>query len=356
MQEATAGNPVLRARARARARTHGHEAGARPAAAGARHLAGAARRPPRPAARPRRAMSCSKSQRSRGRRSIWWRPRTEIASASSRHSRPAADEGVVELDDSADPLRAPAARLDLLRAGAGLEAPSRAPSAGDVVTDVEERARHLALAAEGPDAGVASEPGHGRRARCRTRRARRGGRPLRARGRAHPGRSRRWHCQRRLRSAHLPPPCRRRGAGCRDAQRAACTEAPSGVERADVLFELALTRRAERPEDHRALRRGACRGDAATTRARRGFSLPELMRLFQADVREALVDARAALEKAERAGDPALLAVAIARVGHAEMWAAEITPGLSSGELRSRSARVSRSSSTRARAWRSRAA
>ena len=46
-----------------------------------------------------------------------------------------------------------------------------------------------------------------------------------------------------------------------------------------------------------------------------------------ADVHAALVDARAALEKAERVGDPALLAVAIARVGQAETWAADVTSG-----------------------------
>src|SRR5262249_9329068 len=34
------------------------------------------------------------------------------------------------------------------------------------------------------------------------------------------------------------------------------------------------------------------------------------------------------LEKAERAGDQLLVAVAIARIGHAETWAAELTPGL----------------------------
>ena len=51
-------------------------------------------------------------------------------------------------------------------------------------------------------------------------------------------------------------------------------------------------------------------------------------RLLNNDVREALVDGRAALEKAERVGDQALLIVAIARIGQAETWAAEITPGL----------------------------
>ena len=74
-------------------------------------------------------------------------------------------------------------------------------------------------------------------------------------------------------------------------------------------------------------------------------------RLFEANVRAALADARAALEKAERVGDPALLAVAIARVGQAETWAGEITPGLLERgvEIEER-ARARRSSTARARA------
>ena len=42
----------------------------------------------------------------------------------------------------------------------------------------------------------------------------------------------------------------------------------------------------------------------------------------------ALVDARAALEKAERAGDPPCSPWRSRRLGQAETWAAEITPGL----------------------------
>ena len=41
-----------------------------------------------------------------------------------------------------------------------------------------------------------------------------------------------------------------------------------------------------------------------------------------------LADARAALEQAERVGDPRLLAAAISRVGLAETYAAEVTPGI----------------------------
>ncbi len=64
-------------------------------------------------------------------------------------------------------------------------------------------------------------------------------------------------------------------------------------------------------------------------RATRILAYRSFIRLFQADVREGLVDARAALERAERVGDPRLIAIAIARVGHAEVWGAEeVTPGL----------------------------
>ena len=49
---------------------------------------------------------------------------------------------------------------------------------------------------------------------------------------------------------------------------------------------------------------------------------------MRTDVPSALIDARMALEKAERVGDAELIAGAIARVGQLEVWAAEITPGL----------------------------
>ena len=57
--------------------------------------------------------------------------------------------------------------------------------------------------------------------------------------------------------------------------------------------------------------------------AARGF-----VHLNAANARAALADTRAALERAERAADPTLLAVAIAHAGRVEMWTAEITPGL----------------------------
>jgi DNA-binding CsgD family transcriptional regulator len=50
--------------------------------------------------------------------------------------------------------------------------------------------------------------------------------------------------------------------------------------------------------------------------------------IWAADLRGGLVAARSALERAERSGDPQMLAAAIARLGVMESYACEITPGL----------------------------
>jgi hypothetical protein len=49
---------------------------------------------------------------------------------------------------------------------------------------------------------------------------------------------------------------------------------------------------------------------------------------FEANIHAALRDARAALEKAARIGDPTLVAAAIGHVANVETRAADITPGL----------------------------
>ena len=105
-------------------------------------------------------------------------------------------------------------------------------------------------------------------------------------------------------------------------------EVPAGGERADILFALALTRKAE-PADLIELC-GQALSEAAgdDVRAVRILSLRSWIHLFTGDVRPALSDGRAALAKAERLGAPTLLAIAIAEVVRAEGWAAEITPGL----------------------------
>ncbi len=75
----------------------------------------------------------------------------------------------------------------------------------------------------------------------------------------------------------------------------------------------------DRQSDDRALRRGARRGAGDDARVARILAFRSGVHLFNGDVGAALADGRAALEAAERVGDPALLAVAIGRVGRAEM-------------------------------------
>ncbi len=236
-----------------------------------------------------------------------------------------ADEGVVELDDSSIRFAHP-----LLASICYEQAPVWKRQAvhrrlADVVTDAEERARHLALAADRPDAGIASE------LETAAEHAAERGAPAAAAelyGLAaeltpdDPTLAR----QRRLHSATY-----HRLAG--DGERAVAMldellqEAPPGVERADLLFELALTRKANAPRIIELCNEALAEAGSDDVRSTRILAFRSFMRLFQADVREGLVDARAALERAEEIGNPTLLAVAIARVGHAEVWAAE-TPTL----------------------------
>jgi len=195
------------------------------------------------------------------------------------------------------------------------------------VSDVEERARHMALAAEGPDAAVAAELDEA-------------GEQAASRG-ATAGAAELLHLsaeltpddpaenqRRRLRAAHF-----RRLAG--DGETAAAIlkalreEVPGGAERADVLFELAMTRRETAPGMIELCDEALSEVPDDDARATRILAYRSFIRLFQADIRKGLVDARAALERAERVGDPLLIAIAIARVGHAEVWGAEgVTPGL----------------------------
>jgi DNA-binding CsgD family transcriptional regulator len=199
-------------------------------------------------------------------------------------------------------------------------------SLGEALSDVEERARHLALAAEGANAAVADElETAANRAAARGATAAAGelfefaarltpGSPVLARGR-------------RLQAANL-----HRLAG--NIARAVSiledllTEVPAGVERADVLFALAPTVR----EGPRAMI-AACdealvhaAGDDA--RAARILALRSWLFLLELHPPRAVADGRAALEHAERVGDPLLIAVAIGQLGHAELLCGEATPGL----------------------------
>ena len=236
-------------------------------------------------------------------------------------------EGVVELDG---------ARLDfshpLLASICYEQAPLWKRQAvhrtlASAVTDVEERARHLALAAEGADEVIASEldaaaehavargaPAAGAEL-CELAAELTAGDPV-------------AHRRRRMRAADL-----HRLAG--DGERAAAmfeqllTEVSPGAERADIILGILFT---EVPDTRAMIELcGAALAEvpADDARAARILSLRSGALLRTGEGADAvLADAREAFRRAERAGDSALAVTTIARLGIAEAWAGETTSGL----------------------------
>jgi DNA-binding CsgD family transcriptional regulator len=237
----------------------------------------------------------------------------------------ASREAVVELDDShvrfAHPLLASICyeqapvwkRRAVHRALAG------------VVTDVEERARHLALAADGPDAVAASY------LEAAAEQAASRGAPVTA-GELYElaaeltpddpalARRRRFQAAKHLRLAE-------------DDRAATLLEellltVPRGLERADVLFELASTLSDDPVTLLELLTAALDEAEGDDARLARILGYRGWIRVFEADIGGALDDTRAALEKAELVGDPALIAMQIGHVAAAEGRAGEFTPGL----------------------------
>jgi hypothetical protein len=164
------------------------------------------------------------------------------------------------------------------------------------VTDVEERARHLAQAAEGHDATVAGEleaAAEQAASRGATAAAAELSELAAELTPADPVLSR----QRRLRAASL-----HRLAG--ESERAAAmleqllSEVPPGGERADVLFELILTLRADAPTIVELCGEALTEAAGDDVRSARILAFRSVIRLNEANVPAALADARAALEKA----------------------------------------------------------
>ena len=239
----------------------------------------------------------------------------------------AARTGVVELDAErvrfAHPLLASACYEDATP-WRRREAHARLAA---VAGDDEERARHLALAAEGPDAAVAAALDAA--APC-------------ALGRGAPAAAAELS---EIAAALTPPddPSSRRRrrlaaaeahrlAGDRDRARAILdellAEAPLGGQRADVLFALARVRRADLPTLARWCERALTEAGDDHRRAAEILVYLSWIRLLEGRVRDALAHARAALAHAEHAGDDELLVRSLARVTMAETWTLEITPGL----------------------------
>ena len=239
----------------------------------------------------------------------------------------AAAEGVVHLDDSlirfAHPLlasvcyeQAPAwKRQDVHR---------RLASAVD---DVEQRARHLALAADGADGAVAAEleaaAGHAAARGAMAAAAELG----------------------ELAADRTPADCaederrRRRMAAdflhfAGDFVRATAmyealvADTPPGPERADALYAIATLGSEDVPTRVHRAEQGVAEAAGDDARSARILGFIGIARWVMGDLPAGLRDARAALAIAERHGDPSVLAIAIARVGLLETWALDITPGL----------------------------
>jgi DNA-binding CsgD family transcriptional regulator len=261
------------------------------------------------------------------------RPTVELVAAVHGHRErvlqaleTAAREGVVEIDGStlrfAHPLLASICyeQAPVWKRRAVHEALAEA------VSDREEQARHLALAAKGPDAAVASQlDAAAEHAVAR-------GSPTAAAELCELAAELTSQDPSLARQRCLWAATYHRLAG--NGERAVevlerlRTEVASGVERADILFELALAER-----DHLTIVElcGEALADAVGDDARAarilGHRATSLI-LVAGKADAGLSDGRAALERAERVGDPALLAMAIARFATAESYAAEITPGL----------------------------
>jgi DNA-binding CsgD family transcriptional regulator len=264
------------------------------------------------------------------------RPKVEVIVAASAHGERAPTlqaletalrEGVIEVDDSrvrfAHPLLASVCyqQAPIWRRRAAHRA------LASVVGEPDERARHLALAADGPDAAVAvavedaAEAAAGRGA---TAAAAELGELAAELTPADGALARR----RLLRAAELH---RRAGSVERAAamlERLLPLVEP-GTERADVLVVLATTVRASPARAIELLSEALENVPGDFERSSRILSWRAWLRqVAGAELAEALADGRAAAELAERVGDPAALAIAIAQQGAVETWSNQITPGL----------------------------
>src|SRR6266545_4125956 len=193
------------------------------------------------------------------------------------------------------------------------------------VAAAEERARHLALAAEGPDADVALALDE-----AAGRSAARGATAAAAElaelaSELTPADLRDEGRRRRLVAANF-----HRLAGDRERAISILEELlpeAQGDERADVLLALARSRPGPVASIIQFCEE-ATRVTNDDARVAEVLAFLSFLRILDGDVYSSLAAARAGLERAERVDDPELLARAIGRVASAEQFTLEITPGL----------------------------
>ena len=193
-------------------------------------------------------------------------------------------------------------------------------------SDTEQRARHLALGTAGPDEHVADALDEAAR-----HAAQRGATAAAAdladlavlRAPDHPSSMRR----RRVNAAslhHLAGDFER----ATEIYESVLVDVPDGPERADLLYALAELGTRPLPARAALLRDAIGHAKLDDARAARLLGLLAIVRWLLGDADAALEHARDGLTHAESVGDPQLLAVALARVGHIEGWTLDVTPGL----------------------------
>ena len=238
----------------------------------------------------------------------------------------AADDSVVELDEAAVRFTHPLlGSICYGRAPLWKRRAVHGALAG-AVSDIEERARHMALAAAGPDRAAASH------LETASDQAAARGAPGAAAELAELAAELTVDDPALARTRRFRAACLHRNAG--DVEQAVTMleelfrEAPAGLERADILFELAVSQ-ARGPRASIELCDAALAhavGD--DTRSARILALRAGVRLLEADAVGALADAHAAVDKAELGGDPTVLAISLAYAGQAETYHGEATSGL----------------------------
>ncbi len=238
----------------------------------------------------------------------------------------AADDSVVELDEVAVRFTHPLlGSICYGRAPLWKRRAVHGALAG-AVSDIEERARHMALAAAGPDRAAAFH------LETASDQAAARGAPGAAAELAELAAGLTVDDPALARTRRFRAACLHRNAG--DVEQAVTMleellgEASAGRERADVLFELAVSQ-ARGPRASIELCDAAL-VDAAgdDIRSARILALRAGVRLLEADAVGALTDAHAAVERAELGGDPRVLALSISYAGQAETYHGEATSGL----------------------------
>jgi DNA-binding CsgD family transcriptional regulator len=195
-----------------------------------------------------------------------------------------------------------------------------------VVGDVEERARHLALASTEPDAATAAELEV-----ASTRAAARGAAvaavELADLGAANPPRADTIDLRRRRLSAGRLQWLAGDLARATAIHEELVASMPPGPDRAEVLYVMALSG-GRRFAERAALCEQGITEAGEDPRAIELYAQLGLYRWFTGDTVGGLAATREGLLRAERLGDPRLVGIAQAHVGYLETWSLDITPGL----------------------------